>query len=101
MKFLVNLFGVMFLILLSLPELDHLQGAKLSRQQPGQTTHVARGLCTSQRKVQELLTQYIKFSAMVKKMGGMEGLFKGRLCECGPFTTQPFLLMKILIPLPP
>jgi hypothetical protein len=27
--------------------------------------------------VQELLTQYTKFAAMVKKMGGIKGLFKG------------------------
>lgn len=58
-------------------ELDHPLGAKLFRQQPGRTTRVARGSGTSQREVQELLTQYTKFSAMVKKMGGIKGLFKG------------------------
>lgn len=59
------------------PELDHPQGAKLFRQQPGRTTRVARGSGTSQREVQELLTQYTKFAQMVKKMGGIKGLFKG------------------------
>lgn len=58
-------------------ELDHPQGAKLFRQQPGRTTRVARGSGTSQREVQELLTQYTKFAQMVKKMGGIKGLFKG------------------------
>lgn len=29
------------------------------------------------REVQELLAQYTKFAAMVKKMGGIKGLFKG------------------------
>ena len=38
---------------------------------------VARGSGTSQREVQELITQYTKFAAMVKKMGGIKGLFKG------------------------
>ena len=28
------------------------------------------------REVQELLSQYTKFAQMVKKMGGMKGLFK-------------------------
>lgn len=31
----------------------------------------------SVREVQELLSQYTKFAAMVKKMGGIKGLFKG------------------------
>ena len=32
---------------------------------------------TSVREVSELLKQYGNFSAMVKKMGGIKGLFKG------------------------
>ena len=47
------------------------------RQQPGRIMRVARGSGTSQREVSDLLTQYTKFAAMVKKMGGMKGLFKG------------------------
>ena len=39
---------------------------------------MARGSGTSVREVQELLTQYTKFAQMVKKMGGIKGLFKGR-----------------------
>ena len=66
------------ILLLSFSELDHPQGAKLFRQQPGRTTRVARGSGTSQREVSDLLTQYTKFAAMVKKMGGMKGLFKGK-----------------------
>ena len=30
-----------------------------------------------EREVQELLKQYAKFSQVVKKMGGIKGLFKG------------------------
>ena len=39
---------------------------------------MARGSGTSHREVNELLAQYTKFAAMVKKMGGMKGLFKGK-----------------------
>lgn len=35
----------------------------------------------SVREVQELLSQYTKFAAMVKKMGGIKGLFKGRALD--------------------
>ena len=58
-------------------ELDHPQGAKIFRQPPGRVQRVARGSGTSQREVNELITQYTKFAAMVKKMGGIKGLFKG------------------------
>lgn len=30
-----------------------------------------------EREVKELITQYTKFAAVVKKMGGIKGLFKG------------------------
>lgn len=58
-------------------ELDHPQGAKLFRTQSGRVARVARGSGTSQREVGELITQYTKFAQMVKKMGGIKGLFKG------------------------
>lgn len=67
----------------TLLELDHPQGAKLFRQ-PGRVARVARGSGTSQREVQELISQYTKFAAMVKKMGGIKGLFKG----------TPFVMLK-------
>ena len=38
---------------------------------------VARGSGTSIREVEELIKQYGKFAELVKKMGGMKGLFKG------------------------
>lgn len=38
---------------------------------------MARGSGCSTFEVHELLNQYTKFAAMVKKMGGMKGLFKG------------------------
>lgn len=58
-------------------ELDNPNGAKLFSKQPTRTQRVARGSGTSVREVQELLMQYQKFSQMVKKMGGIKGLFKG------------------------
>lgn len=58
-------------------ELDSHEGAKLFTRQPSRVQRVARGAGVSQREVQELLTQYTKFAQMVKKMGGIKGLFKG------------------------
>ncbi|XP_054724835.1 signal recognition particle subunit SRP54 [Uloborus diversus] len=58
-------------------ELDHREGAKLFSRQAGRITRVARGAGVATRDVQELLSQYTKFAAMVKKMGGIKGLFKG------------------------
>ena len=40
---------------------------------------VARGAGVSIKEVQELLQQYQKFAQMVKKMGGIKGLFKGKV----------------------
>ncbi|XP_064623122.1 signal recognition particle subunit SRP54 [Lineus longissimus] len=58
-------------------ELDSHEGAKLFTRQTGRVQRVARGAGVSQRDVQELLAQYTKFAQMVKKMGGIKGLFKG------------------------
>jgi len=58
-------------------ELDSHEGAKLFSRQPGRTQRVARGAGVSIREVNELITQYTKFAQMVKKMGGIKGLFKG------------------------
>ena len=65
------------IILVCISELDHPQGAKLFSRQPGRSVRVARGAGVSVREVQELISQYTKFAAMVKKMGGIKGLFKG------------------------
>ena len=40
-------------------------------------TRVANGAGVTEKEVQELLKQYAKFSQVVKKMGGIKGLFKG------------------------
>ena len=48
---------------------------------------MARGSGVAPRDVQELLTQYTKFAQMVKKMGGIKGLFKGT----GLLTTEYLL----------
>lgn len=58
-------------------ELDSKDGAKLFSKQPNRIQRVARGSGVATREVQELLTQYTKFAQMVKKMGGIKGLFKG------------------------
>jgi len=58
-------------------ELDNREGDRLFRKQPGRIQRVANGAGVSQREVNDLLTQYSKFAQMVKKMGGIKGLFKG------------------------
>lgn len=58
-------------------ELDSLEGEKLFSRCPGRVARVARGAGVSVKEVNELLTQYKKFAQMVKKMGGIKGLFKG------------------------
>ncbi|PVD32332.1 hypothetical protein C0Q70_07765 [Pomacea canaliculata] len=58
-------------------KLDSLDGEKLFSRNPGRVQRVARGAGVSVREVNELLTQYKKFAQMVKKMGGIKGLFKG------------------------
>lgn len=65
------------MILKCFAELDNKDGAKLFSKQPNRVQRVARGSGVSTRDVQELLTQYTKFAQMVKKMGGIKGLFKG------------------------
>lgn len=60
-------------------ELDHPNGAKLFQQQPSRYERVARGSGTSVKEVKDLLSQYSKFGQMVKKMGGIKGLFKGEM----------------------
>lgn len=57
-------------------ELDSREGAKLFSKQPTRIVRVSRGAGVTQREVQELLSQYTKFAAVVKKMGGIKGLFK-------------------------
>lgn len=57
-------------------ELDHKDGAKFLTKTPSRVSRVARGSGTLPREVNELLSQHGKFAQMVKKMGGMKGLFK-------------------------
>lgn len=80
-----SLVSLVMLVHLS-SELDSKDGAKLFSKQPNRIQRVARGSGVATRDVQELLTQYTKFAQMVKKMGGIKGLFKGRggwLCVWG------------------
>ena len=59
---------------------------------------MARGCGVSVREVQELLSQYTKFAAMVKKMGGIKGLFKGISFGfiCSPFVLLAFHSLAVL-----
>lgn len=58
-------------------ELDDKDGAKLFSKQPGRIIRVAQGSGVTEKEVKELISQYTKFAAVVKKMGGIKGLFKG------------------------
>ena len=82
-------------------ELDHADGAKLFTKQPGRITRVAKGSGVMEKDVKELISQYTKFAAVVKKMGGIKGLFKGtgRISRCQyvperPFTKYIFSLLQ-------
>lgn len=57
-------------------ELDSKEGAKIFSKQPSRVSRVAQGAGVRTREVQELLVQYNKFAGVVKKMGGVKGLFK-------------------------
>ncbi len=74
--FMYSLIYFFFQFIIS--ELDNQDGAKLFTKQPGRVTRVARGAGVTERDVKELISQYTKFAAVVKKMGGIKGLFKGQ-----------------------
>lgn len=57
-------------------ELDNRDGAKLFSKQPGRVARVAQGAGVMEKEVKDLISQYTKFAAVVKKMGGIKGLFK-------------------------
>ncbi|KAH8349720.1 hypothetical protein KR084_004757 [Drosophila pseudotakahashii] len=57
-------------------ELDNRDGAKLFSKQPNRSIRVAQGAGVLEREVKELIAHYTKFAAVVKKMGGVKGLFK-------------------------
>lgn len=57
-------------------ELDSKEGAKIFSKQPTRVLRVSQGAGVRVREVQELLVQYNKFAGVVKKMGGVKGLFK-------------------------
>jgi signal recognition particle subunit SRP54 len=68
---------IYLLVLFKKIELDSLDGAKIFTKNPGRFHRVARGSGVSTKEVQDLITQYTKFAQVVKKMGGVKGLFKG------------------------
>jgi signal recognition particle subunit SRP54 len=57
-------------------ELDHKEGAKIFSKENTRVIRVARGSGVAEREVKDLISQYTKFAAVVKKMGGIKGLFK-------------------------
>ncbi|XP_055638699.1 signal recognition particle subunit SRP54 [Toxorhynchites rutilus septentrionalis] len=57
-------------------ELDNKDGAKLFSKQPSRVIRVAQGSGVTEREVRDLISQYTKFAAVIKKMGGIKGLFK-------------------------
>lgn len=57
-------------------ELDNRDGAKLFSKQPTRAIRVAQGSGVTEKEVKELISHYTKFAAVVKKMGGVKGLFK-------------------------
>lgn len=65
-----------YYVFLYILELDSRDGAKLFTKQPGRITRVARGSGVTEKEVKDLIMQYTKFAAVVKKMGGIKGLFK-------------------------
>lgn len=58
-------------------ELDNRDGAKLFTKQSGRIVRVAQGAGVTEKEVKDLISQYTKFAGVVKKMGGIKGLFKG------------------------
>lgn len=58
-------------------ELDSNDGAKIFSKNPSRYHRVARGAGVSSKEVSELISQYVKFAQVVKKMGGVKGLFGG------------------------
>lgn len=58
-------------------ELDSRDGAKLFTKQSGRIVRVAQGAGVTEKEVKDLISQYTKFAGVVKKMGGIKGLFKG------------------------
>ena len=69
-------------------ELDHPNAGKLFRAQPTRAARVARGAGVHERDVGELLSSYVKFAAMVKKMGGIKSLFNGNGDKVNPQQMQ-------------
>lgn len=59
-------------------ELDSENAQKLFKTQPSRLYRVARGAGVSPQGVVDLLSQYQKFSALVKKMGGMKGFMDSK-----------------------
>lgn len=57
-------------------ELDSRESSKLFSKQPSRIVRVANGSGTYVKEVQELLLHYNKMAGVVKKMGGVKGLFK-------------------------
>ena len=76
-------------------ELDSQLGAKLFTKQPSRITRVANGAGVSEREVRDLLNQHTKFAQVVKKMGGIKGLFKGEFAVRRSFVRSMLVFVKL------
>ncbi|KAF8371107.1 hypothetical protein PRIPAC_77536 [Pristionchus pacificus] len=76
-------------------ELDHPKASDLFTKEPTRIARVARGSGTSQHDVRELLSQYKKFSDMVKKMGSMKGLFNSKTGDINPKNVNPAKMAQL------
>ncbi|CAD5219292.1 unnamed protein product [Bursaphelenchus okinawaensis] len=74
-------------------ELDHPKANDIFSKEPSRVTRVARGSGTAEGEVKELLSQYKKFAAMVKKMGSVKGLFKNG--NMNPNKINPMQMQKL------
>jgi len=74
-------------------ELDHPKANDIFTKEPSRIARVARGSGTAVQEVKDLLSQYKKFADMVKKMGGMKGLFKGN--DMNPRNVNPAQMQKL------
>ncbi|GMS96308.1 hypothetical protein PENTCL1PPCAC_18483 [Pristionchus entomophagus] len=76
-------------------ELDHPKASDLFTKEPTRVVRVARGSGCSQHDVKELLSQYKKFSDMVKKMGSMKGLFNSKTGDINPKNVNPAKMAQL------
>ncbi|KAF0988312.1 hypothetical protein HZS_2292, partial [Henneguya salminicola] len=58
-------------------ELDSQLGSKIFTKTPSRMTRIAKGSGSSTKDIQLLLSQYSRFSEMIKKVSSIKGVYKG------------------------